>query len=115
MWSLTKLSNGLSPARRVRRTVLGDLDLNLCEPRRLLSLAMPAAEIGAVVPPHSPGVTVGHAPAVAEWVGAAGAASTNSEIETNLDLPAVVADDDPPTDPGQGGGDIPPVIGKVSW
>jgi hypothetical protein len=115
MWSFTKLFGGPAPSRRqARSTVVGDPEL--FERRRLLSVAMPAAEIGAIVPPHALGESMVGIPTAPGGAAAAGVASTNPAVVTNLaPMAATFAPADQTTDSGQDGGDIPPVLGTVSW
>ncbi len=115
MWSFSKLFGGLARSRRqARRTLLGDLEV--FERRRLLSVAMPPAEIRAIVPPDGLGESAVGVPASSGGAAAARAASANADVGTNAGLvPASVDAADQSANSGQDDGDIPPVLGKVAW
>jgi hypothetical protein len=114
MWFFTKCFSGPSALRRrVRRMVSGDLES--LESRRLLSVAMPAAEIHRV-PPNAVDASDNVASSSPDPATVASFASVSPGIGANLAGAAmIVASADPTGDPGGDDGDIPPVIGKVSW
>ncbi len=114
MWSFTKLFGGIPASRRRSwRTVFGDLES--FERRRLLSVAMPAAEIHRL-PRNAVDAQVAHASSSPNRAVVASHAFVNTGIGENMAGTAViVASDDQGGDSCQDDGDIPPVIGKVSW
>ena len=114
MWPFTMLF-GEFPAsrRRVCRTLFGHLES--IEPRRLLSVAMPGAEIHRA-PPHPDFAAVTVSSSAPERAPLASNTFLIPGIGgSTAGTVAMVASDDEAADPGQNGGDIPPVIGKVSW
>ena len=100
--------------RRSRRVVGGDLEL--FERRCLLSVAMPAAEFRGGAVPHEIGAPVAGILASPGRSTAAINSQSHPGLQANLVSTAgIMASDDDPVDPDPGGGDIPPVIGTVSW
>jgi hypothetical protein len=115
MWSIRKFfGRSRKSQRRSRHVVFCALES--FERRCLLSVAMPAAEFRRAAPAHEIGAPVAGIAALAGRATAAVHAQSQLGIGANVGSTAGFgADDDQPVDPGQGGGDIPPVIGKVSW
>src|SRR5262249_2516372 len=120
MWFRTKLL-GKSPALRRRSTCTALADWESFEPRRLLSVALPAAERQRVALPNATGAA-----------GAIGGVALNrmtAEDEATPDLSGgsfsgsgwssggtLGAGDAQAGDTGQSAdGDISPLLGKVSW
>ena len=87
-----------------------------CSSEAAVSVAMPPAEIRAIVPPGRARRVGSWRPRVVRWRAAARAASANADVGTNAGLvPASVDAADQSANSGQDDGDIPPVLGKVAW
>jgi hypothetical protein len=114
MWFIRKLFVKSRVSQRRSLRVVGDLES--IERRCLLSVAMPTTEFRGAAPPHEVGAPI------AGIAATPGRATTATGAQGQVGIGAIVsgtvgiaANDDSPVDPGQGGGGIPPVIGKVSW
>jgi hypothetical protein len=115
MWSIRKFFGRSCKTQRGSRRVVF-CGLESFERRCLLSVAMPAAGFRGAAPANEFGAPVAGITASPGRATAATHAQRQPGIVASVGSSAGFgADDDEPVDPGQGGGDIPPVIGKVSW